>query len=481
MRKFGAFLGRKTAVPDNALESAPPAATPANGRAADNPLELDEELFSAIGAQIGGENEALRSLLLDANAKVGELDIIKDAVGRLVDPVSKALRAIEAERSEKAALQGTLNNTRTAYGKLRNEAAELEKTLAATQQQCGDLRLDLANTQNLLRTAEATRAEIAIDVAARRAQIADLEAQLAQEIGESKALRDENNHLDERLTAADKRIIALESDLNDARQRLLIAEDEKRAQQGMLDKAGAEAARLARKLAETEASLNTAQGRLRHVEGNFAELNIERARLARALEEANERGDHERANQRTRFEALQARAGATEKLLGEARGHLLARAEDIRDYDRRMSDLALERDTLQARLADLEADRIHNESIVQELNQARATLMERGGALTRAFTAKEAALERAEDTIGALNERVGSLERTLAAEKQTTAETVEELNAALRREKLERAVSDGALETARKDLARAMREIMTLQRNQAAHEVSARPRAANAA
>jgi chromosome segregation ATPase len=205
MRKFGAFLGRKTAVPDNALEFAPPAATQTDGRAADNPLELDEELFSAIGAQIGGENEALRSLLLDANAKVGELDIIKDAVGRLVDPVSKALRAIEAERSEKAALQGTLNNTRTAYGKLRNEAAELEKTLAATQQQCGDLRLDLANTQNLLRTAEATRAEIAIDIAARRAQIADLEAQLAQEIGESKALRDENNHLDERLTAADKR------------------------------------------------------------------------------------------------------------------------------------------------------------------------------------------------------------------------------------------------------------------------------------
>jgi crescentin len=481
MRRFGAFLGRKAAVPDNALEFAPPAATQANGAAADNPLELDEELFSAIGAQIGGENEALRTLLLDANAKVGELDIIRDSVGKLFDPVSKALRAIEAEKSEKAGLQTTLNNTRTAYGRLRNEAAELEKTLAATQQQCGDLRQDLANTQNLLRTAEATRAEIAIDIAARRAQIADLEAQLAQEIGESKALRDENNSLDERLTAADKRIIALESDLNDARQRLLIAEDEKRAQQGLLDKAAAEGARLSRKLAETEASLNAAQGRLRHVESNFAELNTERARLARALEEANERSDHERANQRTRFEALQARAGATEKLLGEARGHLLARAEDIRDYDRRLSELALERDGLQSQLADLEAERIHQESIVQELSQARSTLMERGGALTRAFTAKEAALERAEDTIGALNERVGTLESTLATEKQTTAETIEELNAALRREKLERAVSDGALETARKDLARAMREIMALQRNQAADKLSTQPRAANAA
>jgi crescentin len=474
MRKFGAFLARKTATPDALLETA--AAPPA-----ENPLDLDEELFSAIGAQIGGENEALRSLLLDANAKVGELDMIKDAVGRLVDPVSKALRAIEAERAERSALQTVLSNTRTAYGKLRNEAADLEKKLAESQHHCGELRQELANTQNLLRAAEATRAEIAIDVAARRAQIADLEGQLAQQIGENKALNDENSHLDERLTAADKRIIALESDLNGARQRLLIAEDEKRAQQSMLDKASAEAARMSRKLAEMEASLNAAQSRLRHVEGNFAELNTERGRLARALEEANERSDHERATQRSRFESLQARAAATDKLLGEARGHLLARAEEIRDYDRRLSDVSLERDTLQTRLADLEADRIHQDSLVQELTQTRGSLLERGGALTRAFTAKEAALERAEDTIGALNERIGNLEQTLAADRQTHADTVDELNAALRREKLERAVAEGALETARKDLARVMRDVMALQRSQQAQETAAKPRAANAA
>jgi crescentin len=477
MRKFGAFLARKTAAPDIAFE----AATPANAAPADNPLELDEELFSAIGAQIGGENEALRGLLLDANAKVGELDLIKDAVGRLVDPVSKALRAIEAERSEKAALQTVLSNTRTAYGKLRNEAAELEKRLGESEQQCGELRDAFADTHNQLRAAEATRAEIAFDIAARRAQIVDLEGQLAQELGESKALRDENNSLDQRLTVADKRVIALESDLNGARQRLLIAEDEKRSQQNMLDKASGEAARLSRKLAEMEASLNASQSRLRHIEGNFAELNTERARLARALEEANERNDHERANQRTRFEALQARASATDTLLGEARGHLLARAEEIRDCDRRISELTLERDTLQTRLADLDADRIYRGSAMEELTQQRATLLERGSALTRAFTAKEAALERAEDTIGALNERVGTLERTLAAEKQTAAETNEELVAALRREKLERAVAEGALETARKDLARVMRDVMALQRNQAAQEPSAKPRAANAA
>ncbi len=476
MRKFGAFLARKTAAAETALTP-----TPAGTTLPDNPLELDEELFSAIGAQIGGENETLRNLLLDANAKIGELDTIRDAVGRLVDPVSKTLRAMETEKSEKIALQTVLNNTRTAYGKLRNELSDFEKKFAASQSACDDLRQDLANTQNLLRTAEATRAEIAIDIAARRAQIADLESRLAQETGESKALREENRRLDERLTAAGKRIIALESDLNATRQKLLMAEDEKRAQQGLLDKAGAEAARLSRKLAETEAALNATQGRLRHMEANFAELSNERTRLASALDEANERSEHERANQRTRFEALQARAAATEKLLGEAREHLLGRAEEIRDYDRRMGTTALERDALQARLADLEAERITRESEFTELGQARATLIDRSAALARAFTAKEAALERAEQAVGRAQERIEALEAARAADKQTAEQTIEELNAALKREQMERSVSDGALETARKDFARVAREVMALQRHQASLEAAVQPRAANAA
>jgi len=447
----------------------------------DNPIEIDEELFSALGAQIGGDNESLRNLMLDANAKIGELDTIKAAVGKLVDPLSKTLRAFEAEKSEKISLQTVLNNTRTAYGKLRNEIADLEKKTAASDKECRSLRQELTTTQNLLRTVETTKAEIAIDVAARRAQIIDLDARLAQETGENKALREEHRRLDERLSATDKRIIALESDLNAARQRLLMAEDEKRAQQSSLDKLSTDAARLSRKLAETEASLNASQGRLRHVEANFAEANNERARLISALDEANERREHELTSQRMRFDTLQARATATEKLLVEAREHLLGRAEQIRDYDRRTGEIAMERDALQARVSDLEAERINRESELKEVDHARATLIERSASLARAFTAKEATLARAEDTIAALTERLGVLETALAADKQATEQQIEDLTAAVRREKLERAVVEGALETGRKDFARLMRDVMALQRSQQAAEDPMRQRAANAA
>jgi crescentin len=476
MRKFGALLARKTAVPDNAIESAPAGAGPS-----DNPLELDEELFSNIGAQIGGENEALRNLLLTASAKIDELDTIKAAVGQLVDPVSRTLREIEAEKSEKLALQAVLNNTRTAYGKLRNETAETEKKLAAAQRRCDELQEDLANTQDLLRSAEATKSEAAVDLAARRAQVAELQSLLTQEIAETKMLREENRSLDERFTAADKRIVALEADINAARQRLLMAEDEKRAQQDLLDKTAAETSQLTRKLTETESGLSAAQGRLRHVEANCAELTADRDRLATALEEANERHANDRSNQRTRFEALQARAGVTEKLLAEARDHLIARAEEIRGYERRLNEALLDRDNLQTRVADLEADRIERESVLQELDQSRASLMERGQALARAFASKEAALDRAEETIAALKAHLDTLEQTATGAQQSAEQTIEELSAALRREKMERSVVEGALETARKELARVMREVMALQRNKDAGEPDAAPPAANAA
>ena len=135
---------------------------------------------------------------------------------------------------------------------------------------------------------------------------------------------------------------------------------------------------------------------------------------------------------------------------------------------------------LQARVSELETDRLVRESKFKEIDQSRATLMERSGALTRAYTAKEATLARAEDANASLSERIAALEATLANEKQSAENTIQELNAAAQREKLERAVVEGALESGRKDFARLMREVMTLQRSQLSPDDS-RLRAANAA
>ncbi len=389
--------------------------------------------------------------------------------------------AYEAEKSEKVALQTVLNNTRTAYGKLRNELAELEKRHADTQSECLMLRQELISTQDLLKSAEATKAEIAIDVAARRAQIGELETRLAQESNDNRALREENQRLDDRLLTSEKRIVVLESDVNSARQRLLVTEDEKRALQASLDKTITEAARLSRKLAETETSLTTVHGRLRNVEANYAEANTERARLSNALDETKERNEHERNSQRIRLDALQARVAATEKLLGEAREHMLAKADEIRNYDRRIGEIGLARDAMQGHVAELEAEKLRRESEYEELRQTHTTLKERSAALARAFSAKEVELTRSGETANALTQRIAALESEMKARQLASEKALEDLTAALRREQHERAMAEGALETGRKDFARVMREVMALQRSQIAREPGPNPFAANAA
>ena len=471
MSRFG-FLARKSGPAEKPNE---PEAT------GENPLELDEELFSSVGAQFGGENEALRNMLLDASTKINELDTIKTAVGKLVDPVSKALREFEAEKTEKIGLQTVLNNTRTAYGKLQNEIGDIEKKYAAADRECQILRQELAAAQSLLHTLETSKTDFSIEIAAGRAQIADLESNVAQRTGECLALREENRRLDERLTAADKRTISLESDLTAARQRLLIAEDEKRAQVVLLDKASVEAARLSRKMTETEASFNAVQGRLRHAEAAINEASIERARLVTTLDEANERHERDRNSQNIRFDSLQSRAATLERVVADARELLLARAEQIREFERRNGEIATERNELQERVSNLQASLIEYESKYKEADQVRMAYAERNSTLARSFTAKEAALAQAEDAVASLTDRIRELETARAGEKQAVEQKINELDAALRREKLERAVVEGALATARKDFARAMREVMALQRSQGAPAEPAQPRAANAA
>ena len=55
------------------------------------------------------------------------------------------------------------------------------------------------------------------------------------------------------------------------------------------------------------------------------------------------------------------------------------------------------------------------------------------------------------------------MEAARAAEKEVSDQRIEELSASLRREQMQCSVVEGALETARKDFARLMREAMALQ------------------
>ncbi|HEY0300197.1 MAG TPA: hypothetical protein VGC36_02620, partial [Rhizomicrobium sp.] len=99
---------------------------------------------------------------------------------------------------------------------------------------------------------------------------------------------------------------------------------------------------------------------------------------------------------------------------------------------------------------------------IKDLEQARVALTERNNAMAKTLKARETALARADEKISALTERNGHLEADVQVSRTNIEKRVEDLNSALQRERMERAVVEGALEAARKDNSRLQSEVGAL-------------------
>src|SRR5882757_3967368 len=106
MAKLSDLFGRKPGDTVAERFTGPLAAQPGNGTGRGEPINVEN--FSDIGSRMGEENEALRNLLTDTGRKIGELDELKQAFDRLVQPFNSALRALEQEKSQTLNLSGRL-------------------------------------------------------------------------------------------------------------------------------------------------------------------------------------------------------------------------------------------------------------------------------------------------------------------------------------------------------------------------------------
>src|SRR3954453_3106768 len=225
MTKLVTFLGRKTtnmATTATVTEKPAPAPMPqpltATAAAEKSDIELDQDLFFPAATQLGHENETIRNILIDAEHKIGELELIKNSIGKLVDPVSKTLRAYEETKSEKLSLQNVLNTTRIAQNKMREDLANAEKKARSLEAETLRLRDILASAQQTIAAHEKTKAEHLAELAARRSHIAAVQRHVHVQGADLQQSRDENRRHVHRVPAADLTTVQLESEARAAQQ-----------------------------------------------------------------------------------------------------------------------------------------------------------------------------------------------------------------------------------------------------------------------
>ena len=415
-----------------------------------------------VGSRIGEENEALRNLLTDAGRKIGELDELKQAFDRLVMPFNSTLRALETEKSLTMSLSARLDEQRAAYDTLCSEFYAVEKRATQLGAEAERLRGDLELSRENGRALDSARSELFEELKARNAHVAEIERQLEQEAAQRRSLSETRRALQEQSDAAEKHIVALEGELAATRERLALTENEKASLQTAVDQALAENARVTRRLTDSENTLTSTRAQLAKLEASYAEAYGERGRLAAALDEATEQHQAERNTLTIRLDGLQSRAATAERLLAETRAGLLARTEEVRAFDRKAVEATIARGTAERRLAQVESTHETRERQIRDLESARAALAERNNEIAKALKSREMVLSRAEETIATLTARNGQLEADVQVSRTGIERRVEDLNSALERERLERAVVEGALEAARGDNTRLRTELAGL-------------------
>src|SRR5690348_2506547 len=116
MSKISDFLARKASMGEKSqfpqsLQNIPivlnsePVAPPPSQAIIELPPEPEPvaitvpEVSTEAAARLGAENEALRNLVVEAARKVEDLDNLKVAFNRIIDPLQRTLVSLEQERS----------------------------------------------------------------------------------------------------------------------------------------------------------------------------------------------------------------------------------------------------------------------------------------------------------------------------------------------------------------------------------------------
>ena len=418
------------------------------------PVEVEvepsaSEAWADLGTRVGGDNESLRTLLIDVGRRIDALDDLRDIFAELVVPIGQALNTLEREALDNANLRNALEETTVGYEQLRTEVKEVRRSLAASQSECEHLNYELGLSQQTVGTLEADKADLAAELEPARARITELDAELARETAAVRMLSEHKRALSKHSAAADKRLAELEDLLGAASEKLAIGADENRTLQTSLDQLVEENSRLQRRVTDSEIAVEKALTQVSQLQAALKSAEGERARLTTALAEANDKRQVETNTLSTRLEAMSSRAVTAEKLLAEVRQSLLSRTEDNNAAERKVVEATLARNMADKKLELAQTALQSKEKLLNEVEQFRTKLAERANTLLLNVRQRDKALSRAEEEIQALSARVGQLEAEADRQRNKTGETIAALKAQLDSERAGRNVAEGALKKAR--------------------------------
>lgn len=251
--------------------------------------------------------------------------------------------------------------------------------------------------------------------------LAALQQQLAERTAAMRLLNRHVETLTARLSAAAAKIAERDNALDLAREELVHRDNENHSLQRSVELTTADNARLAQRLAASEAAVGKAYVDLERMKAALIAAERECAKTASVADRVDQKRRDETGNLYARLDAMASSAATADQLLAGLR-------QNLRDK------LALLQNLLAVKDRQLD-----------ELKQSRSKLLERTGKLLEAFKTRDEALAAAEERNRALEAQVAQIEAAATKRHKSLAQRLSQAGAALR-------ISDEELKSARFEL-----------------------------
>jgi len=392
---------------------------------------------------------------LDSIARVVEhLRAIEPLLSEIRQPVAEEFEARRAEHAELIALRANyemaLRQAAVAKAEERETAARLQQTETALGE--SDARRqaqDTALEDSALEIDRLRNGLLQSDLKAGSldASLRDANARIEHLVQDVDTLRVQSQDIDARRGEA-------EASLARVQQQNALLTEEVATLKKRLDQAGFDVARLSRVETDLEAQIAAERARLQAAENALSVHQTDSSRTIRGLESQVETGRAEISALQTRLETATGRADKLEEMNGQMATRLAESSAQQQAVERRAGDLnvALERALERIRSLEEESDSLRQRHA--GVDTARAAAIERADQLAKSAVAHEKTLKRSEERENQLRVRLESLQQSQDEARRQHEDKIAELQTQIDRLTSEAALSEGALEAARRDRAR---------------------------
>ena len=413
-----------------------------------------EDLTDEISHEIGARFEGVTQRIDDAVDLFERLQPMASIIEQIRASVEVEFRERRAEHGELLALRASLEQYRSRY-----EQLDLEHRDALARLANSDSALFEANSR-----ADAERRKLELAVAEEQVLRGDLSQALAKcehlddalkgALESVARLTEDVTGLREQVAVSEERRREADTATAASRQQALLAQEELTVMRKQLDQAGVEMTRMSRQVSELESLLGGERARVRGLEASLASSQEESLRAVRAVEARLEATRIELTVAHGKAESYLGQTAKLESLNTEMSGRLNETQAQLRGAERRLNELQVDQSRADDRNKSLEEELGVIRVRLATVESARTAAVERSDQLSKQLHANEIALKRAENRAAELRDRLESAQAETAQRRSTLEERLASVEAGLERERAERTIAEGALESIRRERGR---------------------------